>query len=66
MTCSCGDMIGEQLSARSVEIVIDALLAETVQRDLAYVPQPTAPYSLVMSSNPYKQLLYEGNSNLPN
>jgi hypothetical protein len=53
--CRCGEM--NVLDARSFELVITGLLSQIVNEEYTYLPSPVAPYSLAISSDPYKQLI---------
>jgi hypothetical protein len=53
--CRCGMM--NVLDAKSFELVVTGLLSDVVNEEYTYLPSPVAPYSLAISSNPYKQLI---------
>lgn len=53
--CRCGNM--NVLDARSFELVITGILSQTVNDLYTYLPSPTAPYNLAISSDPFKQLI---------
>jgi fluoride ion exporter CrcB/FEX len=54
--CSCGTM--QMLYDRVRESIIDSVTAEFLNTNYLYIPPAQAPYTLTVSSNPYKQLLY--------
>ena len=62
--CSCGNIIVGNI--RTYESIIDSLIMEKINREYLYLPSPIAPYSLIISSNPFKQFLYPSNGNIPN
>lgn len=53
--CYCGSL--QYLNERSYEAVVDALSFEQINTEYIYVPPPTSPYTLVVSSNAFNQLL---------
>ena len=52
--CSCGNM--QYLDNRNYEIVIDNLVNENLYKKYWYFPFSQAAYTLVMATNPFKQL----------
>lgn len=60
-SCVCGGM--DTLNDRNFEVVIDALLFESINKHYLYLPPPQATYSLMAGHNPFKQLLYQENKN---
>lgn len=56
--CRCGHM--NTLDSRSFELVITSLIQEKMNLDYLYLPPPVAPYSLAISSDPYRQLTQPG------
>lgn len=53
--CRCGNM--NVLDSRSFELVITGILSQVVNEKYLYLPSPSAPYSLAISSDPYRQLI---------
>lgn len=52
--CSCGAF--KTVTDRAPEIIQDSLLFKNVNTKFLYIPPPQAAYTLVMQSNPFKQL----------
>ncbi len=53
--CHCGNL--QYLSDRSYESVIDALSLEQINTQYIYIPPPMSPYTAVINTNPFLQLL---------
>ena len=56
--CECGGL--DLLNERQFEVVIDALIFETLNNKYLYIPPPNAAYSLMVQSSPFKQLTQPG------
>ncbi len=63
-SCTCGNL--KQLSHRPSSMIVDALLLHEINTKILYLPPPKAPYSLLIASNPYKQLTTPYETVLPN
>jgi hypothetical protein len=55
-TCQCGSIT--QLSARPQQAIITAMVSQNINNNYLYLAPAQAAYTLSVSSNPFKQLLY--------
>jgi hypothetical protein len=53
--CACGAMT--QLTKTVIDIIVDAVVAQTLNNEFWYFPPVGAPYSAMVASNPLKQLM---------
>ena len=61
--CSCGQL--RYLDTRSHELLINAIVAQTVSSSYLYLPPSKAAYTLVVQSNPFRQLTQPSDACIP-